>query len=106
MFQLSLAAANRSATSLSSSTVQVIDSPGGFEALPIAANQRSTFVYLHALDISPWAIRLTFETTAQAVIPLSGSGTWMQEFPSDDRVMLVEVQGQGRIEWTASGGIV
>ena len=106
VFQLSLAAANRSATSLSSSTVQVIDSPGGFEALPIAANQRSTFVYLHALDISPWAVRLTFETTAQAVIPLSGSGTWLQEFPSDDRVMLVEVQGQGRIEWTASGGIV
>ena len=106
MFQLALAPANRSATSLSSSTVQVVDSPAAYEALPIAANQRSTFVYLHALDISPWAVRLTFEATAQAVIPLSGSGTWLQEFPLDDRVTLVEVQGQGRLEWTAAGGIV
>jgi hypothetical protein len=106
VFQLALAPANRSATSLSSSTVQVVDSPAAYEALPIAANQRSTFVYLHALDLSPWAVRITFETSVQAVIPLSGSGTWMLELPADDRITLVEVQGQGRLEWTAAGGIV
>lgn len=106
VFQLALAAANRSAASLSSATVQVIASPAAYEALPIAANQRSTFVYLRGLDIGPWAIRLTFETTAQAVIPLSSNGSFLMEFPADDRVTLVELQGSGRVEWIAAGGIV
>ncbi len=40
------------------------------------------------------------------VLPLGGNGNFLQEFPPDDRVVTVAIQGQGRIEWLASGAIV
>jgi hypothetical protein len=103
---LGLAASSRAVTQQSSATVQVIDSAAVFVALPIAANQRSTVLYLRSLDLSPIGIRLTFEVSAVAILPVAGGGSVMLEAPPDDRISLVEVQGQGRISWLAGGGIV
>jgi hypothetical protein len=105
-FVLSLATANRSATQLTSATSQTIDSPAAFEVLPIPTNQRSTLIYLRGQDLAPLRVRLTFEVSATIEVPLGGNGNLMQEFPTDDRVVTVAVQGQGRIEWLASGAIV
>ncbi len=103
---LGLAASSRAVTQQSSATVQVIDSPAAFVALPIAANQRSTFLYLRSLDTAPLELRLTFEVAAQAILPVAGGGSAMLEAPPDDRISLVEVRGAGRISWLAGGGIV
>lgn len=106
VFHLSLAPNNRAPAQQQSMQPITIDSAAAFEVLPLAANTKGTVVYLHALDLSPWLVRITFEATAAATFPLSGFGTYLAEFPPDDRVTMVELQGQGRIEWTVCGGIV
>ncbi len=103
---LGLAPSSRSVEQQASATVQVIDSANAFVALPIAADQRSTFVYLRVLDLAPIDVRLTYEDTSTATHPLAGGGSMMLEQPPDNRISLVEVQGQGRISWLAGGGIV
>jgi hypothetical protein len=106
VFKITLSAQHRSAESQASATVQVIDSPGSFEVLPIPANQRSTVAYLRSLDSSPIMLRLTFESSDPVEIPLAGQDPWLQGFPNDDRLATLAVQGSGRIEWIAAGGIV
>lgn len=106
IFDLTLSPNGRAPSSTASMQPQTIDSANAFEALPIAANLRGQVLFVRALDIGPWLMRLTFETSPQAVIPIAGAGFYLSEFPADDRVTAVELQGQGRIEWTIGGGIV
>lgn len=106
VIMLGLAGSSRAVTQQASATVQVIDSPAAFVALPLATDQRSTVLYLRALDLQPIEVRLTFETSAQAVLPVAGGGSVLLEAPPDDRISLVEVRGQNRISWLAGGGIV
>lgn len=106
VFSISLDAANRSASSQVGATVQSIDNPSAFEALPIPASQRSTLVYLRGLDLAPLILRLTFEVSSAVEIPLAGNSPFLSCFAADDRVTEVAVKGQGRIEWLAAGGIV
>lgn len=103
-FNLALRTENKSATQEASSTLQVIDSADDFIALPIAANQRSTVIYLRTLEFAPMSLRLTFEVSDPVVLPIRGA--FLLELPADDRLTTVEIQGQGQIEWLAAGGIV
>lgn len=106
IFNLALSPNGRAPASTVSMQPHTIDSPNAFEALPIAANLRGQVLYLRALDFGPWLVRLSFEASAQAVVPLAGQALYLSEFPVDDRLTAVELQGQGRIEWTVAGGIV
>lgn len=103
---LGLAPTSKSVDQQASATVQVIDSAAVFVALPIAADQRTTFFYLRVLDLAPMTIRLTQEISALHSQAIAGQGSVMLEFPPDDRASLIEIQGQGRISWLAGGGIV
>ena len=105
-FELVLSPNGRAASATASMQPQTIDSPAVFEALPLAANLRGQVIYIRSLDLQPWLVRLSFEVTAQAVIPLGGQALLLLELPADDRLTAVELQGQGRIEWTVAGGIV
>lgn len=86
--------------------MQVIDSADDFEVLGIPANQATTVALVQILDMSPFMLRLTFESSGQREVPVAGLGLWVQEFPADDRVTELAVQGQGRIGWLAGGQIV
>jgi hypothetical protein len=105
-FPLLLSPANRAVASQGGQTVQVIDSADDYEVLGIPANQATTVALVQLLDMSPFMLRLTFESSAQVEIPVAGNGLWVQEFPADDRVTELAVKGQGRISWLAGGQIV
>lgn len=105
-FTLSLEPASCSPGELGGWLVATIDSVGDFQALPVASGFRANLIYLHSLDLAPWIVRLTFVESDPIEMPLRGGGMWLQEFPDDDRVVSIELKGQGRIEWLAGGEIV
>ena len=104
-FQLALKTANMAAAQEESSTVRAIDSAALFVDLGLPANQASRVFYIRVQTLTPLTIRLTTETTGLVVLP-SVAGTYLQEFATDDRLTLVEIQGQGTVEWYAAGDVV
>ena len=104
VFNLALRTVNASATSEETSMAWTLDSAVAFVPLSISPSMRLTVLYLRVTTSAPILVRLTFEASAQIVVPVSGS--LLLEFPADDRVSLVELQGQGQVEWLAAGAIV
>lgn len=103
-FRLELPASLRSATNDGFATVRTISSPGALDGIDFPSNLRATVFYAKVQTISPMLIELTYETTGVVVLPLFGP--MLITTPTDDRISLVRVQGQGDIEWLAAGGIV
>jgi hypothetical protein len=99
--KLALRTDNRSATTAPGNPHQTIDSPAAFEALPLPPASAYKVLALAMATSSPLAVRLTFQISAQAVIPVRG--LLLLEAPADDRITLVEVQGQGTLSWLLTG---
>lgn len=104
VFQLGLLTGNKSAAAEISQTATTIDSALAFEALPFQSNFRARLLYLRTKDLAAFDLRLTYEGSGIVTIPLRG--TVLLETPADDRLSLVELQGQGSLEWFAAGDLV
>ena len=103
-FQLGIRSDNSSASENATSTFLTVNSALAFIPLAMPANLRATFLYIKTLTSAKLTLRVTYELTGVVTEPIRG--LWIKEFPSDDRVSLVEIQGQGDLEWYAAGGIV
>ena len=104
-FQLTLKAANMAAAQEESSTVRPIDSAAAFIDLGIPATMAARVFYLRVQTLSPMNLRLTTESTGVVALP-DVNGVYLQEFAADDRLTMVEIQGQGTVEWYAAGDVV
>lgn len=93
-----------SAAANASSTFTTVDSALAFTPLALPANLRARLLYIRILTTAKMTLRLTYEVTGLVVEPVIG--LWVKQFPADDRVSLIELQGQGDLEWYAAGGIV
>lgn len=77
-----------------------IDSAADYVTLPMQPGQQAALVYIGTGD-SEFTLRLTFEDATTDVLSLQG--LYLQEFPADNLVTLIEVMGSGTIAWHASG---
>lgn len=80
----------------------VIDSANAYVALPTPPGTYATVTMLATAN-AVFSVRLTFEdsTTVEIVV----CGLWLQEHDHDNRVTLVEVQGEGQIAYLIAGGL-
>ena len=77
---------------------------GAFVALPFPTNLRGRVLYIRMTEDSNVKIqvRLTQEITGTTVIA-GFHGMMLMEFAIDDRLTLVEVDGDAKFEWAAFG---
>ena len=77
---------------------------GAFVALPFPTNLRARVLYIRMTEDSAEKIqvRITQEITGTTVIA-GFLGMMLTEFAADDRVTLVEVDGNAKFEWAAFG---
>jgi hypothetical protein len=98
---LALRADNKSADTAPGNANQVIDSAAAFVALDLGG-AFGRVLYVSMATDAPMDLRITFEVSAQVVLPLRGSlGPW--ELPAADRITALEVRGQGSFRWVVYG---
>jgi hypothetical protein len=99
-FNLGLRTKNAAPKTYGGAVSLPIDSSAAYVTLPMQPGQRGAVVYVGTGD-NEFLLRLTFEDSTTDVLSLQG--LYLQEFPTDNLVTLIEVQGVGTIAWHASG---
>lgn len=80
----------------------IVETPNAFAALPIPPGTLGSVTMLSTGN-TVFDVRLTFEDAATVTIAVCG--LWLQEHDPDNRVTLVEVQGEGKISYLIAGGL-
>lgn len=101
-FELALRAKNADVKQALGPISMVVDSAAAFLALPIAPGTLGTVTMLMTGN-NVFDVRLTYEDATTDEIAVCG--LWLQEHDHDNRVTLVEVQGEGTIAYLIAGGI-
>lgn len=82
-----------------------ISSPSAFVALPAPASLTGRLLYVRSKSGGDLDVRVTHATQGTTVYPIASKGMFMIEPSADEGISLVEVQGEGVIEWSLSGSL-
>lgn len=99
-FELKLREKNAAPKTYAGAVSLPIDSANAYVTLPMQPGQLAGLAFVGTGD-AEFLLRLTFEDATTDVLSLQG--LFLQEFPADNLVTLIEVQGSGTIAWHASG---